>query len=75
MARVLLLVLASVLAACTSPEATRMRAGGLGADVGNRGQTVLMHEGSEPFWNTPHKEGIRGPALEPARQAQRLSRR
>ncbi len=75
MARALLLVLASVLAACTSPEATRMRAGGPGADVGNRAETVLMHEGSQPFWHTPRKEGINGPSLEPARQAQRLSRR
>jgi hypothetical protein len=39
--------------ACTSPEATRMRAGGPGADVGNRGQVVEMHEGSDPFWRTP----------------------
>ena len=42
-----------LLAACTSPEATRVRAGGRGSDVGNVGQVVEMHRGSEPFWGTP----------------------
>jgi len=46
--------------ACTSPEATRVRAGGPGAD---------------PFWKTPRVAGIKGPALDPARQADQLSRR
>ena len=60
--------------ACTSPEATRMRASGSGADVGNRSATVRMHEGSQPFYRTPRFAGITGPSLEPAHQAQRLSR-
>jgi hypothetical protein len=47
------LALASALAACTSPEATRMRAGGPGADTGNHGREVQMHEGSNPYWRTP----------------------
>jgi hypothetical protein len=38
--------------ACTSPEATRTRAGGPGADTGNHGRVVEMHEGSQPYWNT-----------------------
>ncbi|HET7344143.1 MAG TPA: hypothetical protein VFL90_21950 [Methylomirabilota bacterium] len=62
-------------AACTSPEATRMRAGGPGADPGNRGRVVRMHEGSRPYWRTPRRVASdqQGP-LAPARQADRLSR-
>jgi hypothetical protein len=41
-----------ILAACTSPEATRQRAGGAGADVGNRG-TVQLHSGTNPYYRTP----------------------
>jgi hypothetical protein len=47
----LLLALAA-LAACTSPEATRQRAGGPGADVGNRGR-VELHAGADPYAKTP----------------------
>ena len=64
---------ALLLAACTSPEATRVRAGGPGADVGNRSEVVRMHEGADPFWKTP-RIGVQGPSLESARQADRLSR-
>ena len=42
----------AALAACTSPEATRQRAGGAGADVGNRGP-VELHAGAEPYYKTP----------------------
>ena len=41
------------LVACTSPEATRARAGGPGADVGNRGP-VELHGGSQPYYATPY---------------------
>lgn len=41
------------LAACTSPESERTRGGGPGADVGNRGRPVAMHEGSQPYEKTP----------------------
>ena len=48
------IVLALVLlAGCTSPEADRVRGGGPGADVGNRGDPVSMHEGSKPYAGTP----------------------
>jgi hypothetical protein len=47
------LALAGLLAACTSPEATRTRAGGPGADVGNRGPVVVLHDGADPYWRTP----------------------
>jgi hypothetical protein len=68
------LVAGVILAACASPEATRLRAGGPGADVGNRGAVVNMHEGSRPYWDTPRVAGIQGPSLEPSSQADRLSR-
>ena len=69
-----LVAAALALSACTSPEATRMRAGGPGADVGNRHAVLKTHEGSVPFWQTPQVADIRGPPLEEARQADRLSR-
>jgi hypothetical protein len=62
-------------AGCASPEATRVRAGGPGADVGNRRADVVMHEGSHPYWGTPRTPGITGPSLEPARQAARRGAR
>jgi hypothetical protein len=39
---------------CTSPEATRTQGSGPGADTGNRREVVRMHEGSRPFYKTPH---------------------
>jgi hypothetical protein len=45
--------LAMGLMACTSPEAGRTRGGGPGADIGNRGTVVIMHEGSQPYYQTP----------------------
>ena len=61
-------------AGCDSPEATRTRGGGPGADIGNRPPAVKMHEGSQPFWRTPDRIGVEHPPLEPARQAQQISR-
>jgi hypothetical protein len=52
MGQAILLLALAALAACTSPEATRQRAGGSGADVGNRGR-VELHEGSRPYAGTP----------------------
>ena len=48
----LVLIALVALAACTSPEATRQRAGGPGADVGNHGR-VELHEGAKPYAGTP----------------------
>ena len=42
-----------VLGACASPEATRVRGGDPGADVGNRDAELQMHEGSVIYANTP----------------------
>ncbi len=75
MRRLALAVLAAVvLAGCTSPEATRMRAGGPGADPGNHARVVKMHEGSNPYWKTPRIPGIAGAPIDTATQADRLSR-
>jgi len=71
----MLIGLALAAAACASPEATRMRAGGPGGDVGNQSAEVRTHEGSAPYYRTPHLDGITGPSIEPANQARRLSRR
>jgi hypothetical protein len=69
-----LLALALALAACASPEATRVRGQGRGADVRNVGGVVAMHEGSDPYWRTPRRPDIAAAPLDPARQADRLSR-
>ena len=67
-------VAAATCAACASPEATRVRGQGRGADVRNVGAVVAMHEGSDPYWRTPRVRGIGGAPIDSARQADRLSR-
>ncbi len=74
LAMILLTTLLLYLVGCASPETTRMR-GGPGADVGNRGKVVEMHEGSQPFWKTPKIIAAKHPPLDPANQADELSRR
>jgi hypothetical protein len=61
--------LAALLAACSSPESTRVRGGGSGADTGNRGNPVVMHEGSKPYEKTPRLIPAEHPPLDGARQA------
>jgi len=63
-----------LLAACTSPEGTRMRGQGRGGDVRNVGEVARMHEGSDPYWHTPRARGVGTPPIDSARQADRLSR-
>lgn len=46
------LILGAV-AACASPEASRTRGGGAGADPGNRGAVVRMHAGNKIYYKTP----------------------
>ena len=70
----LLLIGCVGVAGCGSPEATRTRGGGPGADVGNRPRTVEMHEGSRPFWKTRDRIHVQHPPLESAEQAHQLSR-
>jgi hypothetical protein len=72
--RVALLVTCTALAGCASPEATRTRGGGPGADVGNRSKDVKMHGGSQPYWKTPDRITGEHPPLETAQQARELSR-
>lgn len=61
------------LAGCedVGPEATRVRGGGPGADVHNRPAEVLMHAGSEPFWQTPDLIPVPGTGLDGARDLRR----
>jgi hypothetical protein len=47
------LALGFIFFGCTSPEVKRVRGGGAGADVGNRGDRVEMHEGAKPYYKTP----------------------
>lgn len=52
MSRLLAAVLI-LLPGCASPEASRTRGGGPGADVGNWSRTVELHAGAEPYYHTP----------------------
>lgn len=73
--RVIVLLLSMAAAGCDSPEASRTRGGGPGADTGNRPtRAVRMHEGSNQYWRTPDLIPVEGPSLEPARHAQQSSR-
>ena len=65
----------TALAACQSPETTRTRGGGPGADVGNRAKFLEMHGGSLPFWQTPQIIETKHAPIETAEQAYELSRR
>ena len=71
----MLLIAFTALAACVSPEATRTGGGSPGADGGNRTKVVEMHEGSQPFWETPQIITTKHAPLEAARQAYEPSRR
>ena len=62
-----------VMAGCSSPEARRQRGGGPGADPGNRPPVAVMHEGSQPYWQTPVRIPANGPSLAPSEQARQLS--
>ena len=75
LAAIALIVVFLFIVACVSPETTRTRGGGPGADVGNRDKFVQMHEGSRPFENTPKIIPTKHPPLAPASQANDLSRR
>jgi hypothetical protein len=75
LAAITFIALLCFLAGCASPERTRTRGGGPGADVGNRTKFVDMHEGSRPFYRTPDLIPAKHPSLEGARQADELSRK
>jgi hypothetical protein len=70
-----ILIMSIVVSSCTSPEVSRTRGGGPGADLGNRSSIVRMHEGANPFEDTPKLIPTKSPPLEPARQADHLSRK
>jgi hypothetical protein len=66
-------VFVAALAGCESPEAARVRGGGPGADTGNRGEVVLMHQGSLPYYRTPKLVAAQGAPSESAEHAHQLS--
>lgn len=72
---VLIIACLFYVAGCASPEAGRTRGGGPGADPGNRGTVLRLHEGAKPFENTPKKIPTKHPPLESANQADQLSRK
>ena len=57
---IVVLVLAGAAVACTSPESTRARGGGAGADVGNHPHApVELHAGADIYHGTrTHGAGI-----------------
>jgi len=73
--RRLLATFTLLLAACSSPEATRTQGGGPGGDTGNRPEIVRMHEGSRPYHHTPRLVPGVTPALDSANQAREFGRR
>ena len=74
LALITLMAVLLLVAGCASPETSRTRGGGPGADLGNRGKIVQMHEGSKPFEKTPQIISTKHPPLGPASQADQLSR-
>jgi hypothetical protein len=74
-ALLVLVVLGFLGAGCQSPEATRARAGGPGADRGNRSENVRMHEGSKPYYKTPELIPTKHPSLTGAQHAYETARR
>jgi hypothetical protein len=63
------------LAGCASPELTRTRGGGPGADIGNRDKFVHIHDGAMPFEKPPKIKATQHPSVDPANQADQLARR
>ena len=49
----ILLLIGGVLASACSPEATRVRNGGPGGDIGNRPQAPEIHGRTNPYDETP----------------------
>ena len=49
----ILLLVGGLLASACSPEATRSRNGGPGADIGNRPPVVQIHGSLNPYYETP----------------------
>ena len=62
---IVVLLMAGVALGCTSPETSRSRGGGAGADAGNHPRgAVQIHAGAEIYYGTPtHGIGIGQPAF------------
>jgi hypothetical protein len=48
-----LAVLVTGLVSCASPEASRVRGGGPGADLGNHDLVAELHAGAKMYYHTP----------------------
>jgi len=46
-------LIAAGLASCASPEASRVRGGGPGADLGNHDAVTALHQGAKMYYRTP----------------------
>lgn len=73
MRRVLLGLVVAAAVSCASPEATRTRGGGPGADSHNRPAVVKMHEGSRQYWRTPAEITVEHPPLDAAAHARQTA--
>lgn len=51
--RLVLALLSLSLAGCASPEASRVRGGGPGGDLGNHDRVVDVHGGAKMYYRTP----------------------
>ena len=70
--RVAFLLFALATLACNSPEAKRERGGDAGADPGNRDRIVKMHQGAEPYHDTPCRmTDVECPEPKPSRATKR----
>lgn len=69
---VILISLTLLLAAC-SPEASRERGGGPGADIGNRGATVELHGSEEARERIYYQTPARGRGIERSSRAAAIS--
>ena len=66
-----LALMALLSSACHSPEATRKRGGGAGGDPGNRDAVVEIHQGAEPYHDTPCRmTDVECPRLRSTRETQ-----
>jgi hypothetical protein len=65
---------ALLLLGCESPEVKRTRGGGRGADLGHRDRNVDMHEGADPYYQTPQLIDSRYARAGNAKNSDRLTR-
>ena len=55
-----LVLVGGLLTAACSPEATRVRGGGPGGDIGNRSVPAQIHGRTNPYYETPRYGQVSG---------------